>query len=106
MKNDHDLELIRRFREIREPSQDELFVERVTKRIGRRRFSHRVMIILLGLLGTALLAVLTPWLVTLTGYIAMGTNLFAHSAVAMIFSPTGCSIGGAAGLLLFIKTRS
>ena len=106
MKNDHDLELIRRFGEIREPSQDELFVERVTKRIARHRYAHRVMLILLAFVGAAILAVLTPWLIALTGHITMGTNLFAHGVVAAILSPAGCSIGGAVGLFLFFKARS
>jgi len=106
MKNDHDMDLFRLFGKIREPVQDEIFVERVTKRITRHRCAHRVMLILFAFVGAAVLAVLTPWLMVLTGHIVIGTNLFAHSVVAVILSRVGCTIGGGVGLFLFFKAHS
>ena len=106
MKNDHDMDLIRLFEEIREPVQDEIFVERVSKRIVLLRYSHRVTQILLLSSGMAILAVLTPWLIGLTGYIALGSSLLANSVVAVIISPVGWAIGGGVGLAFFLQKRA
>ena len=106
MKNEHDMNLVCLFKERREPSQDEIFVKRVSKRIVLLRFTHRAMQILLAGLGVVILAILTPRLVGLTGYITLGSNLFAHRVAAMILSPAGWAIGGGAGLFFFLQTRS
>jgi hypothetical protein len=106
MKDEHEMDLVRLFAEKGEPAQGEIFIERVSKRIARHRCAHRVMQILLSFAGVGILAALTPWLMGLTGYIALGTNLFAHSVVAVILSPVGCSIGGGVGLLFFLRSRS
>ena len=106
MKNDHDKDLFRLFEEIHEPDQDEIFVERVSKRIVRHRCAHRVMLILLAFVGAAILAALTPWLMDLTGYIALGSSLLGHSVVAVSISPVGWAIGAGVGLSFFLKTRS
>ena len=106
MKNELDMDLVRLFAEKSEPAQGEIFVELVSKLIVRLRYAHRVMLILLALAGAAILAVLTPWLIGLTGYIALGSNLLANSVLAVILSPAGWAIGGGVGLSLFLKTRS
>jgi hypothetical protein len=105
MENDYDMELYRLFGEIPEPDKDEVFVERVSGRIARYRFTSRVMLILLAFAGAVILAVLTPWLITLTGHIAMGTNLLAQSAAILVSSPVGWSIGGGGLGLYFIFKR-
>jgi cell shape-determining protein MreD len=106
MKNEHDMDLVRLFEERSEPAQDEIFVKRVSKRIVRLRFTHRAIQILLAGLGVVILAILTPWLMDLTGYITLGSTLFAHSVVAMILSPAGWAIGGGVGLFFFLQKRS
>ena len=106
MKNELDMDLGRLFAEKSEPPQGEIFVKRVSKRIMLRRYSHRVMQILIAFAGATILAVLTPWLINLTGYIALGSNLLANSALALILSPVGWAIGSGVGLSLFLKTRS
>ena len=105
MEKDHDMELYRLFGEIHEPDQDEVFVKGVSGRIARRRFTNRVMLILLALAGAVILAVLTPWLIALTGKIATGTNLLAQSAAILLSSPVGWSIGGGGLGLYFIFKR-
>jgi nucleoside permease NupC len=106
MKNDHDMDLLRLFEEIREPGQDEIFVGGVSKRIARHRGANRVMLILLSFVGAAILAALTPWLMGLTGYIALGSSLLANSVLAVIISPVGWAIGGGVGLYSFLQSRS
>ena len=106
MKNDHDMDLIRLFEEIREPARDELFVARVSKRMVLRRYVRRVMQILITLTGAVILAVLTPRLMELIGYITLGSSLIANIALALILSPVGWAIGGGVGLTFFLKTRS
>jgi hypothetical protein len=98
MKNEHDMDLVRLFAERPEPAQGEIFAERVSKRIALLRRTRRAMQILLAGLGV-ILAALTPWLMGLTGYIALGSNLFAHSVVVVILSPVGWAIGGGVGIL-------
>ena len=105
MKNDDDMGLYRLFGELPEPVQDEIFIERVTRRMARYRWAQRVVFILLAFAGAAILAMLTPWLTVLTRHIAIGTSLFAPTAMAVILSPIGCSIGGGVGLFLFLKAR-
>ena len=105
MKNDDDLTLYRLFDEMREPHQDEVFVEKVTGQIARYRFIRRAMLILV-FAAAAILAALTPWLTVLTGYVAMGTKLFIPDLMTVILSPIGCSIGGGMGLFLFLRARS
>ena len=106
MKNEHDMDLVRLFAERPEPAEDEIFVERVSKRIALLRRTHRVMQILFAGLGVAILVALTPWLMGLTGYIALGSNLFAYGVLAVMLSPVGWTIGGGMGFFLFLKTRS
>jgi hypothetical protein len=105
MENDYDMELYRLIGKISKPDQDEVFVERVSGRIARHRFTCRVMHILLAFAGVVILAVLTPWLITLTGRIAMGINLLAQSAAILLSSPIGWSIGGGGLGLYFIFKR-
>lgn len=90
----------------RESPQDEIFVKRVSKRIVLLRFTHRAIQISLAGLGVAILAIMTPWLMSLTGYITIASNLFAYGIVAMILSPVGWAIGAGAGLVFFLKARS
>ena len=106
MKNEHDMDLERLFAESREPVQDEIFVKQVSKRVALLRRTHRAMQILFAGAGVAILVVLTPWLMGLTAYITLGSNLLAHSIAAMIFSPVGWAIGSGAGLFFFLQTRS
>jgi hypothetical protein len=106
MKNEHDMDLMCLFEERREPAQGEIFVKRVSKRIALLRFTHRAMQILFAGVGVVILAILTPWLTGLTGYITIGSNLLAYSIAAMILSPVGWAIGGGAGLVFFLQTRS
>lgn len=106
MKNNNDMDLFRLFEEIREPAPDEIFVEGVSKRIVRHRYANRALFVLLSLAGTAILAVLTPWLMGLTGYIVLGSNLLANSVFAAIISPIGWAIGGGLGLYSFLRSRS
>ena len=105
MKNEHDIDLVRLFAEKSEPAQGEIFVEQVSKRIARHRFARRVMLIFLAFAGAAILGALTPWLIDLTRYIALGTSLFAYSVVTVILFSVGCSIGGGMGLLFLLKAR-
>jgi hypothetical protein len=104
MKNELDQDLVSLFAEKSEPPQGDIFVARVSKQIGRRRFAQRAKQALIGLAGTAVLIMLTPWLIGLTGYIALGTNLLNHNIGAVMLSPIGFSIGGA-GLVFLLKTR-
>jgi hypothetical protein len=106
MKNEHDMDLVRLFEERREPAEDEIFVKRVSKRIVLLRLTHRATQILLVGVSVAILAILTPWLMGLTRYMALGSNLFALSVVALILSPAGWAIGVGAGLVFFLQTRS
>ena len=106
MKNEHDRDLVRLFAERREPAEGEIFTKRVSRRVALLRYTHRAMQILLAGLGVAIFAALTPWLMSLTSYIALGSNLFAHSVVSVILSPAGWAIGGGAGLFFFLQTRS
>ncbi len=106
MKNDDDMDLYRLFEEIPERGRDDVFVERVNRRIARRRKVHRFVLILLAFPTAVLLTVLTPWLAALTGDIAAGTNLFAQSFMTAILSPAGCAVGGTVGLLLFLRIRA
>lgn len=106
MKNEYDMDLVRLFAGRLEPAQGEIFAERVSKRISMLRCKHRVMQILLAGLGVTILAALTPWLMGLTEYIALGSNLFAQSVVVVILSPVGWAIGGGVGLFFFLQTRS
>lgn len=106
MKNEHDMDLMRLFAESRELAHDEIFVERVSKRIVLLRRVHRVMQTILAFAGAAILAALTPYLMDLTGYIALGSNLIADNVAAVLLSPAGWAIGGGAGLFFFLRTRS
>jgi len=106
MKNEHDMDLMRLFEERREAVQEEIFVKRVSQRIAMLRRTHRAMQILFAGLGVVILAILTPWLMGLTGYITLGSNLLVYSIAAMILSPVGWAIGGGAGLVFFLQTRS
>ena len=106
MKNEHDMDLVRLFAERPEPAEGDIFAERVSKRIALLRCTRRVTQILLAGLGVVILAALTPWLMGLTGYIALGSNLFAHSVVVVILSPVGWAIGSGVGLFFFLQTRS
>ena len=106
MKNDHDMDLIRLFEEMPEPVRDEIFVARVSKRMVLRRYIRWVMQILIALTGAVILAVLTPWLMGLIGYVALGSSLIANIVVVLILSPVGWAIGGSVGLSFFLKTRS
>ena len=105
MKNEHDMDLVRLFAEKSEPAQGEVFVEQVSKRIARYRCAHRAMLILLAFAGAAILGALTPWLIDLTRYIALGTSLFAYNVVTVILFSVGCSIGGGMGLFFFLRPR-
>ena len=105
MTHKFDMELARLFDEKREPVQEELFVQGVSRRITRLRRAHRTMIILLAIACAAIFAVLTPWLVNLTGYIVFGTSIFALSVAAFLLSPIGCSVGFGVGLFVYLKTR-
>ena len=67
MKDEFDMDLARLFMEKSEPPEGEAFVERVSRRIAQRRRVQRVMLILLAIAGTAILALLTPGLIRLTG---------------------------------------
>ncbi len=105
MKNDPETDLIRLFGEVDEPGEGEVFVERVSGRIGLVRFARRVMQVAFAVVGMAMLAFLTPWMMDLTGYVALGSNVLTRGVVVMIFSPVGCAIGGAAGLFVFLRRR-
>jgi hypothetical protein len=106
MKNEHDMDLVRLFEERYEPAQDEIFVKRVSKRIALLRFTHRAIQILLVGVGVAILTILTPMLMGLSSYVALGSNLFTHSVLLVILSPAGWAIGGGAGLFFFLQMRS
>jgi cell shape-determining protein MreD len=105
MKNEPDIDLIRLFAEKGAPPQGEIFVERVSNRIARRRFAHRVTLILVALALVSILAVLTPWLMGLTGYIALGSGLLADSVAAVILSPVAWAVVGGVGLSIFLQIR-
>jgi hypothetical protein len=106
MKNEHNMDLERLFAERREHVQDEVFVKQVSKRVALLRRTHRVIQILLAGLGVVILAALTPLLMGLTGYIALGSSLFTHNVLIVILSPAGWAIGSGAGLFFFLQTRS
>lgn len=106
MKNETDMDLIRMFAEVGEPAHGDVFVERVSKRIALLRYGHRVMQIVLAGVGVAILVLLTPWVMGLAGYMALGSNFLANGVTAVIFSPVGCVLGGAVGLFFFFQTRS
>ena len=105
MKNENDRDLSRLFTEMGEPPHGEIFVERVTRRIALLRYAQRVMQIFLAFAGAAFLAVLTPWLIDLTGSIALVSNLFADSVVVVSLSPFFWIVGLGAGMFLFLKTH-
>ena len=105
MNNEPDRDLYLVFAERDEVAHGELFVERVSKRIALLRWVRRGMHILLAGVVTALLAALTPRLIDLTTYIALGSNRFADSLVAVLFSPAGWLIGGGIGLFFLLRTR-
>ncbi len=106
MKNDYDMDLNRLFADTGEPARDEAFVERVSRRITLSRWGRRVTRVLLVGAGVVMLALLTPWVMGLTGYVALGSNIFASSIVAMVFSPVGWVLGGVAGLFAFFQSRA
>ena len=87
-------------------TEGDIFAKRVSKRIALFRRTHRIKQIFLAGLGVVILAILTPRLVGLTGYITLGSNLFAYSIMAIILSPAGWAIGGGAGLFFFLQKRS
>lgn len=105
MNNDYDADLGRLFAEMPEPAQDEVFTGQVSRRIEKNRSARRIMQILLGVIGVGILAVLTPWLMSLVGYIMLGSDLFAKSILIVFLSPAGWAIGGWVGLLAFLKAR-
>jgi hypothetical protein len=106
MKNEHDMNLVGLFAERREPAEGDIFAKRVSKRIALLRRTHRIKQIFFAGLGVVILAILTPWLMGITGYIALGSNLFAHSVLIIILSPAGWAIGGVLGLFFFLQKRS
>ncbi len=105
MNNDYDADLRRLFAKMPEPAEGEIFTERVSRRMARHRWAHRVIQILLAGLGVVILAALTPWLMSLTGHIALGSDFLANCVLAVILSPAGWAIGGWLGLLVFLKAR-
>jgi hypothetical protein len=106
MKNDPEMDLIRLFAAVGEPGHGDVFVKRVSKRMALLRYARRVTQILLAGVGVAILALLTPWVMDLTGYVALGSNLLANGVTAVIFSPVGWVLGGVAGLFVFLRRRS
>jgi hypothetical protein len=77
--------------------------EEVSRRIKSARRYHRIRYIIMGCAGVAVLAILTSWITTLTGYIAMVSNIFANLVVVVALSPIAWVIGS--GLPFFIKSR-
>ncbi|MFC1884535.1 hypothetical protein ACFL2O_07180 [Thermodesulfobacteriota bacterium] len=78
-------------------------MQEVSKRIKSARRYRKIRHILLGCTGILILAILTPWFTTLTGYIAIVSNIFANLVVAVALSPIAWVIG--LGLPFFIKSR-
>jgi hypothetical protein len=105
MKNDPEIDLIRLFAEVNEPGQGDAFVERVSKRMRLLRFAHRTIQLVLAGLVMSIFVFLTPWVIDLTGYVALGSNTLPRGIMVMFFSPIGCIIGGAAGLFVFLRRR-
>ena len=103
MKNDHDMDLVHLFADQDEPAQDEKFLQEVSEKIKSARRYRRIRYILIGCAGILVLAILTPWITTLTGYIAIVSNTFANLVVAVALSPIAWVFG--LGLPFFIKSR-
>ena len=106
MNNEIDMDLVRMFAEKGEPLDGEAFVAGVSGRIARRRYANWAvifaMVALLSIMGAAFLSLLTPWLMSVTGYVVLGSNTLAK----MFAAPVGWAIGGGVGLVFFVKTRS
>ena len=103
MKNKHDMDLVRLFADQGEPDRDEKFIQEVSRRIKSARSYRRIRCILMGCAGILVLAIMTPWITTLTGYIAIVSNIFASLVVAAALSPVAWVIG--LGLPFFIRSR-
>ena len=105
MENNVDRELMRLFDEKSEIAPNELFVKGVSKCITRRRYLHRVLYVISALMSAIFFVMLSPWLTSLTGYIALGSSVFANSVMLFSLSPAGWVIGSGIGLAVFLKIR-
>ena len=96
--------LDRLFSELPEPGKGEAFIRRVLRRIALRRYTKRLLLILLAGLGIAILSALTPWLMRETGHIVIGV-LSAASVVAVTISRIGWVLGLVVVIFVLVKSR-
>jgi hypothetical protein len=106
MTKDPDMDLYRRFDDIREPGRDELFVKDVTRRVARHRRGRWVMLILISIAAVVFLALYTPRLIHMTAHIAVVSKLLVNGVLMAVFSPFGLIIGAGVGLSIFLRTRA
>lgn len=106
MKNDSDTALYRLFDATEEPPPDDRFVDRLSGKIARQRWARRLIHLTAAAAVTFFLAALTPWVVDLTGRMALETSIFIHHVVSFLLSPAGCLIGLGMGLFLFVRNLS
>ena len=105
MNSEIDMDLVRMFGEKAEPVEGEAFVAGVTGRITRKRYAKRAaiffMVALLSIAGATILSLLTPWVMSITGYVVLGSNSLAR----MFAAPLGWALGAGVGLALLLKSR-
>ncbi len=101
-----DADLYRVFSEIGEVEQDEMFVNRVSKVIARRRYTRLAAKTLCAGVALVIVCALMPVLLDLTYGIALGSDIFVRGIIVAVLSPVGYAIGGGAGLLFFLRMRS
>ena len=100
MEKDHDLDLAGLFDDSPAPSDGEAFVRRFSQRITTRRYLRRAFKPAL-----ASAVVVTALLMSLTGFLATGANLFAQVMTSLFLTPAGLVLGGGAGLFFFLRAR-
>lgn len=105
MKNDPGMDLIRLFADVDEPGQGDVFAARVAGRMRSARYVRRATQVILAGMGAAVLVLLTPWVIGLTGYVTRGSTALANGSIDMVFLPVVFVMGGAAGLFAFLRGR-
>lgn len=105
MTTDYDPELRRLLADLPDPETSPDFTSRVSSRITRARRARRVGQAGLIALGVAILALLTPGLIDLSGHLALGVTRLTELITTLLLSPAGWVLGGGLGLLILAKAR-
>lgn len=105
MTNEYDPQLRRLLTDLPDPETSPDFTSLVSNRITRARRTRRVGQAGLIALGVAVLAALTPGLIDLSGYLALGATRLTEMITILLLSPAGWILGGGLGLLVLAKAR-